>query len=92
MTSIDTGASVRASVSSGASIQANITDGAALSASVGTVFYSDPNPYTGEYEANALFTEQVFETRSKLMTDDFTVHSIVQLEVDNSAGGLTLTI
>ena len=91
MTSIDTGASVRASVSSGASIQAKITDGAALSASVGTVLYRDPNPYTGEYVSIPSSREQIYETRSRTMLDDFTVREIPVYRADNQ-DGITVTI
>ena len=48
--------------------------------------------YEGPYEANPTFSEQVFSTTEKVMTDDFTVNGILKLEVDNDAGGLTLTI
>ena len=51
---------------------------------------SEP-PYTGSYEANALFTEQVFPTKSRRMTDDFTVHAINYTEAPND-WGTTVTI
>lgn len=48
-------------------------------------------PYTGAYEADALFREQVFDTKYKKMTDDFTVHAINYTEAPN-AYGTTVTI
>ena len=48
-------------------------------------------PYTGEYEAKALFTEQVFPTATKTMRDDFTVKAINYTEAPNEYG-TTLTI
>lgn len=48
-------------------------------------------PYTGAYEADALFREQVFPTRTKTMANDFTVHAINYTEAPNETG-ITLTI
>lgn len=48
-------------------------------------------PYEGAYEADALFREQVFATRSKTMRDDFTVHAINYTEAPNDSG-ITVTI
>lgn len=48
-------------------------------------------PYTGSYEADALFVEQVFHTKSRSMTDDFTVHAINYTEAPND-WGTTVTI
>lgn len=48
--------------------------------------------YEGLYEATPSWDEQVYPTADKVLFDDFTVHSIVKLEVPNIAGGLTLTI
>ncbi len=47
--------------------------------------------YGGPYEADALFSEQVFGTADKYMTDDFTVHAINYTEAPNE-WGKTLTI
>ena len=57
----------------------------------GSVNISSIAPYTGAYEADALFTEQVFPTRNKRMTDDFTVHAINYTEAPND-WGTTVTI
>ena len=57
----------------------------------GSVNISSVTPYTGAYEADALFTEQVFPTRNKRMTDDFTVHAINYTEAPND-WGTTVTI
>lgn len=48
--------------------------------------------YEGPYNATPSWDEQQFDTNRKLMRHDFTVGAIVELEVGNSAGGLTLTI
>ena len=55
---------------------------------VGAHVYPD---YTGDYEADALFSEQVFQTKSMLMSDDFTVHAINYTEAPNDSG-ITVTI
>lgn len=47
--------------------------------------------YEGAYEADALFSEQVFATRRRVMTDDFTVHAINYTEAPNDYG-TTVTI
>lgn len=47
--------------------------------------------YEGPYEADALFTEQVFGTEDKVMTDDFTVRAINYTEAPNGTG-VTVTI
>lgn len=52
---------------------------------------SGGTPYTGEYEANALFSEQVFPTAMKTMSRDFSVHAINYTEAPNESG-ITLTI
>lgn len=49
-------------------------------------------PYTGAYEAIPSWDVQTFETAGRTMRYDFEVESIVKLEVDNDAGGVTLTI
>lgn len=48
-------------------------------------------PYEGAYEADALFSEQVFSTASKVMRNDFTVHAINYTEAPNESG-ITVTI
>ena len=57
----------------------------------GSVNVSGITPYNGNYEADALFSEQVFPTRSKRMMDDFTVHAINYTEAPNDSG-ITVTI
>ena len=49
-------------------------------------------PYTGEYEAIPSWEQQTFPTAGRTMRRDFEVDGILKLEVDNEAGGLTLTI
>lgn len=49
-------------------------------------------PYMGEYEAIPSWEQQVFPTAGRTMRHDFEVDGILKLEVDNEAGGLTLTI
>lgn len=58
---------------------------------VGTVVYAPVDDYTGTYEAGALFHEQIFETKNKLMKDDFTVHAVNYTEAPNEYG-TTVTI
>ena len=48
-------------------------------------------PYTGAYEADALFREQVFPTALKTMRQDFLVHAINYTEAPNDSG-VTVTI
>lgn len=48
--------------------------------------------YAGAYESTPTWEAQTYGTSGKLMRDDFTVNGIIELEVDNDAGGLTLTI
>ena len=48
-------------------------------------------PYEGPYEADALFSQQVFGTADKLMREDFTVHAINYTEAPNDSG-ITVTI
>ena len=48
-------------------------------------------PYTGAYEADALFREQVFPTALKTMSQDFLVHAINYTEAPNDFG-TTVTI
>ena len=47
--------------------------------------------YGGPYEADALFSEQVFPTERKVMAEDFTVHAINYTEAPNE-WGTTVTI
>lgn len=73
-------------------IELEIRDDAPLGLTIGGEIYgmSTP-PYEGAYEADALFSEQVFPTRDKRMTDDFTVHAINYTEAPNDYG-ITVTI
>lgn len=76
---------------SGASFSGSVTipsDGTI----VGTVSIpTSSKPYIGAYEADAMFIEQVFRTKSRSMTDDFTVHAINYTEAPND-WGTTVTI
>lgn len=47
--------------------------------------------YEGDYEADALFSEQTFATAHKSMRHDFTVHAINYTEAPNDYG-TTVTI
>lgn len=49
-------------------------------------------PYEGEYKAIPSWEQQSFPTAGRMMREDFEVEGILKLEVDNEAGGLTLTI
>jgi hypothetical protein len=55
------------------------------------VVTSDADTYAGPYEADALFSEQVFSTQAKLMAHDFSVHAINYTEAPNDSG-VTVTI
>lgn len=55
------------------------------------VVTSDADTYAGPYEADAIFSEQVFATQAKLMTRDFNVHAINYTEAPNDSG-VTVTI
>lgn len=48
--------------------------------------------YEGPYNAVPSWNDQTFATADRYMTEDFSVDSILELEVTNDAGGLTLTI
>lgn len=48
--------------------------------------------YEGPYSAVPSWSNQTFATADRYMTEDFSVDSILELEVTNDAGGLTLTI
>lgn len=48
--------------------------------------------YEGPYNAVPSWNDQTFDTADKYMAEDFSVNSILELEVANDAGGLTLTI
>ena len=56
--------------------------------SIASHFYPS---YSGAYEANALFREQVFQTNERVMQDDYTVHAINYTEAPNDYG-TTVTI
>ena len=46
--------------------------------------------YTGPYEVT--WSEKIFSTEGKKLTDDISVHAIPYSEVTNPAGGITATI
>lgn len=63
-----------------------------INLTIGSEIYStETQPYEGAYEANALFSQQVFLTKNKRMVDDFTVHAINYTEAPNESG-MTVTI
>lgn len=68
----------------------SLQGGAGLSGALmtGGRFYPD---YGGPYEADALFSEQMFATSEKIMRDNFTVHAINYTEAPNQYG-TTVTI
>lgn len=69
-----------------------VADGAAANLEIGAEFIAVSAPvYRGAYEADALFSEQLFNTKNKRMVDDFTVHAINYTEAPNDSG-VTLTI
>lgn len=49
-------------------------------------------PYLGPYVAEALFSDQTFPTRRRVMSDDFSVRAINYTEAPNESGGITVTI
>ena len=64
--------------------------GAYLEASKSLVGIDD---YTGEYVVTPLPTvEQVLRTQNSIMRDDIVINPIPYHEVDNAAGGRTVTI
>ena len=48
--------------------------------------------YAGEYEITPTMSEQVFQTRSRKMSGDLTVHAIPYTKTTNPAGGYTAII
>lgn len=89
--SFDDGCSVAFSFSDPPIFGLSTARNPSLDFDVGTVVYADVDEYTGAYEADALFSEQVFATSQKRMVDDFTVHAINYTEAPNESG-ITLTI
>lgn len=75
----------------GCAVRFTFASAPTLDFDVGTVIYGTADDYTGAYEADALFSEQVFATEGKRMRDDFTVHAINYTEAPNESG-VTLTI
>lgn len=57
----------------------------------GEIYSVETPPYEGAYEANALFSEQLFMTKNKRMVDNFTVNAINYTEAPNEYG-TTVTI
>ena len=56
-------------------------------------YVGDPSPvYEGAYECIPSWSEQAFPTLGRKMEQDFSVYAIPTYEVDNDAGGVTLTI
>ena len=49
-------------------------------------------PYLGEYEVIPKFTEEVLETKNKLMKDNVVVYPIEVARVSNPSGGTTVYI
>ena len=49
-------------------------------------------PYKGEYEVIPKFTEEVLETKNKLMKDNVVVYPIEVARVSNPSGGTTVYI
>ena len=70
----------------GCAVRFKVSDAPSLNFDVGTIVYGTADDYTGAYEANALFSEQVFATENKRMVNDFTVHAINYTEAPNDYG------
>lgn len=58
----------------------------------GAVTQSNLDVYEGDYTATPSTTEQVLETKDKVMADDVTVLEIPYFETGNPAGGYTVYI
>lgn len=76
--------------SDGALLHVDSDNAAALSIG-GEIYSVETQPYEGAYEADALFSQQVFLTKNKRMVDDFTVNAINYTEAPNEYG-TTVTI
>lgn len=69
-----------------------VSDGGNAALEIGGEIYSvETPPYEGAYEANALFSEQLFYTKNKRMLENFAVHAINYTEAPNEYG-TTVTI
>lgn len=74
------------------SVSLHIGGDDAESLHIGADIYSvETQPYEGAYEADALFSQQVFLTKNKRMVDNFTVNAINYTEAPNEYG-TTVTI
>ena len=82
---------IRLTFQDGCAVAFTFSDSPAFHFDVGTIIYSRGDEYRGAYEADALFSEQVFATRNKRMENDFTVHAINYTEAPNDSG-VTVTI
>lgn len=58
----------------------------------GAVTQSNLDVYDGEYIATPTTSEQILETKGKVMADDVTVLEIPYFETTNLAGGYTVYI
>lgn len=85
--------SIALHVNDGGSVRLSIgADDSIGRVSIGGEVYNATMPtYAGPYEANALFSEQVFQTAHKGMSQDFEVHAINYTEAPNEYG-TTVTI
>ena len=52
----------------------------------------DVENYEGSYTVTPKVSEQLLETKQRLMTDDLTIKGIPIYEVSNSSGGMTVYI
>lgn len=90
--SIDCSSKTVLGIEGGSKKALSIDGGKKKALSIDGHVYGDGLPdYEGSYEANALFSEQVFGTERKSMTRDFTVHAINYTEAPNDYG-VTVTI
>lgn len=48
--------------------------------------------YTGAYEVTPNMSEQILETKNKIMADDVTVHQVPVYRTTNVSGGVTVYI
>lgn len=83
---------IRLSFQDGCAVAFSFQDAPRFHFDVGTVVYGDVDDYAGEYTAVPSWEAQEFATEGKRMRENFTVDGMVELEVPNDAGGLTLTI
>lgn len=63
-----------------------------LSAIQAQLVYTDEEKYDGEYQVTPKFTEEILETKDKLMKENVTISPISVARVSNPSGGTTVYI